>query len=184
MTPNQTKQKNLLELLQEGTVMLFLDARYEGVEVPERLRKDPGLRLNVDYAFKIPDFEVSEDAIRATLSFSQRPYYCVIPMEAIWQMMSLSTKKIAVFPTSFPKEMIREMLLTDSQLPEGMRELLEEIAKTPNPTPKILADAKNAKPLISVVSPEASPDAPEETPSETPPEPPTPPKRGHLKLVK
>lgn len=177
MTPNQTKQKNLLELLQEGTVMLFLDARYEGVEVPERLRQDPGLRLNVDYAFKIPDFEVGEDAVIATLSFSQKPYRCVIPMEAIWQMMSLSTKKMAVFPVSFPKEMIRELLLTQTELPEGMREILEEVAKAPRPTPKILSEAKETKSPFSVVPAEPS----EETPPETPP---TPPKRGHLKLVK
>jgi hypothetical protein len=196
MTPNQTKQKQLLELLQEGPVMVFIDTRCPGVLVPERFRGEPDLKLNFDYAFRIPDFEVREDGLIATLSFSQTPHFCALPFESIWQMVNTKNQKNFAYPESFPLEMIHELLgqaRRGLQVPPEMVELLQRALTLPRPEPQMLQNPprpKNAKPSLSIVS-----EAPAETVEalhpapevETEPEPettPEPPKRSHLKLVK
>src|SRR5688500_2449421 len=100
----QEKRSLLLKLLEEGVVMIHLDARQEGVMVPERFREDPHLRLNLDYAFRIPDFSVGEVEVKASLSFSGRPYPCLIPFLAIWGMSSHKTGQSVIFPESLPLE--------------------------------------------------------------------------------
>lgn len=186
MTPNQTKQKQLLELLQEGPVMVFIDTRCPGVVVPERFRGSPDLKLNFDYAFHIPDFEVREDGLVATLSFSQTPHFCAIPFEAIWQMVNTKNQKNFAYPESFPHEVIHELLgqaRRGLKVPPEMVELLQHVLTLPKPEPQMLQNPprpKNAKPALSIVS-----EAPEEPTETSTPEPdPEPPKRSHLKLVK
>jgi stringent starvation protein B len=175
VTPNQTKQKHINELLETGTVMVFLDARAEGVLVPERFRNDPELKLNFDYAFRVPDFEVREDGLIATLSFSQTPYFCAIPMEAIWQVVSLKTKKNYIYPESFPMEMIKDVLeqaRRGAPIPAPMIELLQKVSSQPRPSPQMLQNPprpKGFKPKLAVVSaPEPEAETPSEESAETP----------------
>ena len=68
-----SKQQAFLALLREGWTSLHLDARRAGVVVPQPLRGEPHLVLQYghDLPNPIPDLEVDDYGVRATLSFSR-----------------------------------------------------------------------------------------------------------------
>ena len=70
------KQQAFLALLKEGSTSLHLDARRAGVVVPDAFRHEAHLMLQYGYdlAIAIPDLEVDEHGVRATLSFSRSPH--------------------------------------------------------------------------------------------------------------
>ena len=81
-----TKQQAFLALLREGWTSLHLDARRAGVVVPEALRGEPHLVLQYghDLPIAIPDLEVDEYGVRATLSFSRAAHLTVVPWSAVY----------------------------------------------------------------------------------------------------
>ena len=72
--------------MQEGRPSLHLDARRPGVIVPAHLRAEPHLVLQYghDLPIPIPDLEVDEHGVRATLSFSKNPQRTVVPWSAVY----------------------------------------------------------------------------------------------------
>jgi stringent starvation protein B len=81
-----SKQEAFLALLGEGWTSLHLDARRPGVIVPPQLRSDAHLVLQYghDLPIPIPDLEVDEYGVRATLSFSKTPHLTVVPWSAVY----------------------------------------------------------------------------------------------------
>ena len=81
-----TKQQAFLALLREGWTSLHLDARRAGVVVPEALRGEPHLVLQYghDLPIAIPDLEIDEYGVRATLSFSRAAHLTVVPWSAVY----------------------------------------------------------------------------------------------------
>ncbi|HSZ81259.1 MAG TPA: ClpXP protease specificity-enhancing factor SspB [Polyangia bacterium] len=81
-----SKQDAFLALLREGWTSLHLDARRPGVIVPAHLRGEAHLVLQYghDLPISIPDLEVDEYGVRATLSFSRNPQLTVVPWSAIY----------------------------------------------------------------------------------------------------
>jgi len=81
-----SKQQAFLALLREGWTSLHLDARRAGVVVPEALRGEPHLVLQYghDLPIAIPDLEVDEYGVRATLSFSRAAHLTVVPWSAVY----------------------------------------------------------------------------------------------------
>src|SRR4051812_14580385 len=81
-----TKQQAFLALLREGWTSLHLDARRAGVVVPEALRGEPHLVLQYghDLPIAIPDLEIDEYGVRATLSFSRASHLTVVPWSAVY----------------------------------------------------------------------------------------------------
>src|SRR5207244_13422816 len=65
---------------------LHLDARRPGVIVPAHLRGEAHLVLQYghDLPISIPDLEVDDYGVRATLSFSRLPQLTVVPWSAIY----------------------------------------------------------------------------------------------------
>jgi stringent starvation protein B len=65
---------------------LHLDARRPGVIVPAHLRGEAHLVLQYghDLPISIPDLEVDDYGVRATLSFSRSPNLTVIPWSAVY----------------------------------------------------------------------------------------------------
>ena len=102
------KRELLLSYLERGVAMIHLDARREGVSVPEQFASESHLRLNVSYRFGIHDFEVGEERVVATLSFGGRPFKCVVPWTAIFAMTSQSTGDGQVWPEDIPPEVLAE----------------------------------------------------------------------------
>src|SRR6187549_3920316 len=81
-----SKQQAFLALLREGWTSLHLDARRPGVVVPDSLRGEPHLVLQYghDLPIPIPDLEVDDYGVRATLSFSRTAHLTVIPWTAVY----------------------------------------------------------------------------------------------------
>lgn len=81
-----SKQDAFLALLREGWTSLHLDARRPGVVVPAHLRNEAHLVLQYghDLPIPIPDLEVDEYGVRATLSFSKTPQRTVVPWSAVY----------------------------------------------------------------------------------------------------
>lgn len=69
------------------SVFVVIDARKSDVVVPHHLKcEDLSLQIGYDMAIPIPDLEMDEQGIRATLSFNQAPFHCTIPWHAIKYM--------------------------------------------------------------------------------------------------
>jgi len=81
-----SKHEAFLALLQEGWTSLHLDARRPGVIVPPHLRAEPHLVLQYghDLPIPIPDLEVDEHGVRATLSFSKSPQRTFVPWTSVY----------------------------------------------------------------------------------------------------
>jgi stringent starvation protein B len=63
-----------------------MDARRPGVVVPDSLRGEPHLVLQYghDLPIPIPDLEVDDYGVRATLSFSRAAHRTVVPWSAVY----------------------------------------------------------------------------------------------------
>jgi stringent starvation protein B len=81
-----SKHEVFLALLRESWTSLHLDARRPGVIVPPHLKSEPHLVLQYghDLPIPIPDLEVDEHGVRATLSFSKHPQRTVVPWSAVY----------------------------------------------------------------------------------------------------
>lgn len=104
--PDSDKQSQILKLLQFGTVMVFVDSRHPGVIVPEYLKGDYQLRLNFDYAYEVADFRILPDRIEASLSFNRKNFFCVVPLNAVYLMISHTIQHGILFTQSIPIEML------------------------------------------------------------------------------
>jgi stringent starvation protein B len=175
MTVDQpiSKRAVLEELLERGMVLIALDARKGGVDVPPRLAGDLQLRLNLSYRFGLP-MTLSDWGVHATLTFNGISYACKLPWSSIFLMVSHVGGEPRLFSDDVPPELVDNQQAhprSDSGAVSGTSRL------------KLVTEASDA----------AQDTQKEEMPSEMPPveeapkdEPPTPPTktRGHLRLVK
>jgi len=84
-----SKREVAEHILAEGLLHVHLDARREGVIVPEHLRAQPNLILAVGrtgLAVPIPDLVVDEHGIHGTLSFEGEPFACTVPWSAVFAL--------------------------------------------------------------------------------------------------
>ncbi|HYH94967.1 ClpXP protease specificity-enhancing factor SspB [Hyalangium sp.] len=160
------KKERLLAALEQGMVMIHLDARRPGVLVPQHLRDEPHLRLNLSYRFDPPDLSVSEWGVRSTLSFSGTRFTIAVPWSALFAIASHVTKELFwMYPDDMPAELLQQTQVTTKV---STQEVL------PPPAP----EARPRAVLREV------PGEKEAEPPEGPPDDPPAPRRGHLRLVK
>jgi stringent starvation protein B len=156
----QEKKGRLLDALDRGMVMVHLDARRPGVVVPQDLRTEAHLRLNLSYHFDPPDLSVNEWGVRASLSFSGKRFLVAVPWCSMFAITSYVTKEFWMYPDDMPPELIQQALLTAKHLPTA-----------PEDKPKALL-----REVVLSKSPESDAGKEEETPK--------PAARGHLRVVK
>ena len=148
------KKQVLLAFLERGVAMIHLDARRPGVQVPLQHREEAHLRLNLCYRYRIPDFDIADAGVQATLSFGGHPFLCVLPWESIFGITSQANGDGQVWPEDLPVEV--------SAAPA------QEAAK------------ESQRPTLTAVEsdgPTAAPPGPSAKPQEGGP-------RGHLRLVR
>jgi stringent starvation protein B len=109
------KRQTLLSYLQRGVAMVHLDARRPGVVVPPRYLGDAHLRLNLSYRYSIPDLEIDDRRVQATLSFGGQPFHCVLPWQAIFGITSNASGDGQVWPEDLPVEVVQTMADRDEQ---------------------------------------------------------------------
>jgi stringent starvation protein B len=141
--------------------MIHLDARKPGVLVPDHLKKEPHLLLNISFRFTPPDLTVSEWGIRETLTFSGTSFCVAVPWSALYAISSHATKEFWMYPDDMPPELLANQAARLSSIDGSEGE--------PEPEP----DTARAVLREVVMDRPKEPEAPKE-----------PPKRGHLRLVK
>lgn len=100
------KKRELVEaLLDKGMTLVALDGRYEGVDLPEHLRGDPQVRLNLSYRFGLP-IEVGEEGVRATLTFGGVPHDCKLPWKSIYLAHSHVSQEQYLFLADVPDALL------------------------------------------------------------------------------
>jgi stringent starvation protein B len=111
MTDITEKKEHLLKALERGIVMIHLDARREGVVVPEHLRGEANLCLNLSYRFAPGDLVVSTEGVRSTLSFSGQYASVVVPWAAVFAISNPAARvPVAMFPEDMPPEVLKRVL--------------------------------------------------------------------------
>jgi hypothetical protein len=105
--PDVSKQQRLMtqKFLEKSTVFLHLDPRHPGVEVPMHFQHQSHLLLQIGHhlPIPIPDLEISETGVQATLTFQQVPHRCEIPWEAVFAIHDEHGNQLA-WPQNMPPE--------------------------------------------------------------------------------
>lgn len=101
-----SKQKTFLSMLTEGWVSLHLDARRPGVVVPGPFASQPHLVLQYgrNMPIAIPDLEVTEAGVSATLSFSRVPHRTYVPWSAVY-VISCTDASGVLYREDLPAEL-------------------------------------------------------------------------------
>ncbi len=101
-----SKQEIFLSLLGQGWVSLHLDARCSGVVVPAPFAGEPHLVLQYgrDMPIPIPDLEVTEAGVSATLSFSRVPHRTYVPWSAVY-VISCTDASGVLYREDLPPEL-------------------------------------------------------------------------------
>jgi len=169
------KKERLLAALDQGMVMIHLDARRPGVLVPASLRNEAHLRLNLSYRFDPPDLTVGEWGVRSTLSFSGSRFKVAVPWSALFAIASHVTKESWMYLEDMPPELLQQA--------PGARPPPQPV---PAPAPAA-STTERPRTLLREVPCEPRDDAPAPPPevsAEGPKDDSPPPRRGHLRLVK
>ena len=158
----RSKATIVLKLLEEGDIMLCLDARHEGVAVPRAHAQNPSLRLILNLNFPSP-IDVTDEGVSVNLSFGGRRFDCYVPMDALWAVFNPESMQGMMWPESMPPE------------------VQAELAAQPNDT---VAGPRSKRPGLRVApSGDRSEAAKEGTEEKSEAQPATR-KRGHLRVVK
>jgi len=101
-----TKKDLLIALLAGAHAFIQVDGRAEGVELPEHLKTDPAVVLQLGYQLAVPivDLTVDDAGVSATLSFRRTPFHCKIPWPAIYGMAGADGRGM-LFPDDVPPDL-------------------------------------------------------------------------------
>jgi stringent starvation protein B len=111
------KKERLLAALEQGMVMVHLDAGRPGVIVPSSLKEESHLRLNLSYRFEPPDLTVGDWGVRSTLSFSGTRFRVAVPWSAIFAMTGYASKEFWMYPDDMPKELLQQAAFSKPRKP-------------------------------------------------------------------
>ena len=161
------KKETLLAWLARGVTMVHADARRPGVVVPPQYAGDAHLRLNLSYRYSIPDLEVGDAEVSATLSFGGRPFHCVLPWQSIFGITSQASGDGQVWPEDLPVEVMQTFAERHGQPPreDGM------------PTPAGSTPSRGRPSLLPIEGELKEEEAAESKPQDGAP-------RRHLRLVR
>src|SRR4051812_4790498 len=105
----------MLALLERAEARVHLDARKDGVVLPERLLADGHVRLDYGYHFAppIPDLIVDDDGIHATLSFSRLPFQTFVPWSAVYLIADFDGNG-AVWQDDIPADLLDQSTMDEA----------------------------------------------------------------------
>lgn len=110
----QAKKHIAWGLYEAGRLEVFFDPQAEGVIIPEHLKAWPQVKF--DYGeglpIPIPDLDMDDAGISATLSFNMSPFKTFLPWKAIY-FMTTSTEHAggnAVWPDDVPKHLTKQIV--------------------------------------------------------------------------
>ena len=78
------KRVKVVELLTDGVTQIHLDPRKAGMGLPEHLKGDTVVVLNLSWRFDGSEMDITDDAVSATLSFGGKPLRVVVPWASVF----------------------------------------------------------------------------------------------------
>jgi len=107
----EEKHKTIERLLEEDYVLLHIDPKNHGVQIPPYLKSDPSVTLKLSRAFR-GDLTVSRELVSAELLFSGEYFTCEVPIEAVWGLTGASGKNLVWFDCA-PSDVLSSMLKSE-----------------------------------------------------------------------
>ena len=104
-----TKRACLEHLMDQGKVLVHINARLPGVILPAHLEGQAVVPLNLSHLFNLDVFELDDETVRANLSFQGERFLCVLPWPSIFAISSHETGESHVFPSDIPPELVSTM---------------------------------------------------------------------------
>jgi stringent starvation protein B len=106
-----SKREALESLLSQGDVLIQIDPRGDGVDVPAHLTAQPlvVLRIGHDMPVPIPDLTLGHQRLEATLSFNRQPYFVSVPWAAVFGMVSENGQGL-LWTGDVPDEVLEQMV--------------------------------------------------------------------------
>ncbi len=156
------KRSTMDKLLRDGPVLVHLDPRRPGVDVPAHHRGDPRLVLRFGYGLTPPilDLVIEEQTLSGTLTFRGIPHRCIVPWTAVFAIVGEDGRGL-VWGEDVPTEIAHEYTRDPKATTAAMSEKV---------------DAKADKTERGASDRSSPPDKPPDGDGSRP-------KRGHLKLV-
>lgn len=108
--PEMPAKRTVMDkLLQDGPVLVHLDPRRDGVQVPTGHRVEPRLVLRFGNGLSPPILDLSIDdlSLAGTLTFRGVPHHCVIPWQAIFALVGEDGRGL-VWSEDVPAEIAHE----------------------------------------------------------------------------
>lgn len=180
---NKSKKDLTRLLLLKGTVYVHLDPRKPNVQVPPWYLNQPQLVLQIglNMPVPIPDLRVTTPGIEATLSFNRSPFFCAIPWDAVFAVVSEEGQGM-LWRDDVPSEIALEI----------ERAELEETLKNEIPQPATAGKPKSARasktskrPTLKLIRGNTAQNSVASSPDDEPTKPTKANRRrNHLKLVK
>jgi hypothetical protein len=114
------KRLVLEKLLEEGPVLVHLDPRRAGVDVPPVHRDGPRLVLRFGHGLTPPILDLVIDAagVVGTLMFHGQPYRCHVPWPAVFAIVGEDSRGL-VWPPEVPAEVAHEYRKGPEPSPPG-----------------------------------------------------------------
>jgi stringent starvation protein B len=105
------KREVVEDLLAAGPILVHLDARAEGVAVPECFASEARLVLRFGYDLSPPivDLEIADGEMAGTLTFSGVPFRCVLPWTSVYAVVAEADQKGMVWPDDVPSTVLDEL---------------------------------------------------------------------------
>jgi hypothetical protein len=97
-------------LLAQGAAFVHLDPRGVDVVVPDWLKRQPQLVLQIGLNMPVPirDLRVDDTGVFGTLSFNRAPFTCMVPWHAVFALVGDDGRGM-VWPDSMPPEIAQEI---------------------------------------------------------------------------
>jgi hypothetical protein len=97
-------------LLTQGAAFVHLDPRAVDVVVPDWLKRQPQLVLQIGLSMPVPirDLRVDDAGVFGTLSFNRAPFTCLVPWHAVFALVGDDGRGM-VWPDSMPPEIAQEI---------------------------------------------------------------------------
>jgi hypothetical protein len=135
--PLPPKKEVALALLERSNVHVHLDPRGDRVTVPAWFKNQPRLVLQIGLSMPvpIPDLHLDDEGMSCTLSFSRRPFHCVVPWSSVFAMVG-DDQRGMVWPDDVPPEIALEQRAQPAQPAPAPSPVAAVPAEKRDPEPK------------------------------------------------
>jgi hypothetical protein len=104
------KREVIEALLAQGAAFVHLDPRGDDVMVPDWLKRQPQLVLQIGLSMPVPirDLRIDAEGVYGTLSFNRAPFTCLVPWHAVFALVGDDGRGM-VWPDNMPPEIAQEI---------------------------------------------------------------------------